>query len=627
LKRLTLLLLPLLIVSQLSSLQLVDGYIEQGEVDKALNRLFNISKDERNFTCLDLMPCVTVEDIDKRIEALKNRSRDPREREIISNFFNELGMDDNNFVVAYRLKKEKRYFEAYDRYKSLSAMYPRNINLMENLGVTALKTDKLREAEIIYKELIRVDPENGENYIQLAGIYYKNGKFDKAKKVLKEAKRVNPSDERVPQLEKEIDNSTGFVAQIFDNKDSKKVEKIVNEKDPVSGEGKVIPAPMPVEFEEPQKPVPVQFEEPQQFPSSESEQWDGKLDEKSGIIMLPPMEEEKRSLMEIKTTDEEYDATEKELEQQQVDTEKMLEEKREEREKEKPKGLESNRTVKFVAEINRVLDDTISNFKDSPFIVSENLFAIDEITSVNFETSYITPNIYLQAPLFSSIDLGLNFHTKQYMEAKENQNYTLVSPFVNYTFSSDLTFGFVLNYLVMDKYRIPNSTESSESVISPTLYVNYEFMEALFKMIYKINSYDQSDLSHDSLRFSGEYSLKKFLLNDELRLKYSMVKSSLLSSSSDNFKDISQYFSNILALNYLLSPIENVEIEAGMSYEGRTYSGTREDSITTLIAMVQYILWKNHKLSLIIKSRTNSSNIDSWDYDETVFGFNYKYLF
>jgi tetratricopeptide (TPR) repeat protein len=574
----------LFVITQLSSLQLVDTHIERGEIDKALNRLFHLAKDEKNFRCLEVLPCISAEDVDKRVQKLIILTNDELEKEIIGNFFNELGTEDNSFLVAYNALKDEKYFEAYDRYKSLSSIYPSNPNLLKDLGKSAVKIGKYRESEQAYRELIEFDPNSIDSYIQLAGIYYKLEEFDKAKEVLDKAKRIDPKNERVEKLQKEVESSDSIVAKIFDDRDGDEVDGILEEEE--SEEDTLIP-------------------------------WSGELVDSNDSFLLPPLEAVAETEEDKEKRYEEIGDELEDFGDRAEDLKYEMESEREEQREEMIDTRKDSKEWKLLFEINRILDDTISNLKEMPFLVSEQLSGISGIEPKNYETSHIVPNLYVDFP-FSSMRFGMNIYSRQYLKDDENDGYTLITPFLNLYENNETKFGIGGSYLMVD----------GESVMSPSVYGSVSVLNTLLKMVYKMNTYSEnSDMSHDSLLFSGEYSFQNLLFADKLRLKYVLLMSSLAMSSEDEFEDISQYMSNMLGVNYLITPIANLDIESGLSYEMRTYGGEREDNQISLFGMVQYTMWRYHKLATLLKMVQNSSNVDAWEYDETLLGMNYKFVF
>ena len=93
------------------------------------------------------------------------------------------------------LFRQERYEEAYQQFRTASEdlAYPKRAEVFLKMGVTALKLDKRQEAEEAFKKSIVLEPELSQSYLELAGLAFSRGDYQRAKQLLEKYNQNRPT--------------------------------------------------------------------------------------------------------------------------------------------------------------------------------------------------------------------------------------------------------------------------------------------------------------------------------------------------------------------------------------------------------------------------------------------------
>jgi len=213
-------LIILFVTSYIQAIEVVDMYIDRNETEKAINRLYYLAKDMRNFTCTqNYMNCLTPRDILDRVTKIRDTSQNNIEKTIINRFIKEDEVQKNIFMRSHTLFKDKRYDETLIELKTILLNYPKNIYTLTYLAKTALLIDNPKISEYCYKKLIKYRPEISDSYFELTEIYIQDKNYSIAQTSLDTAKEIFPDDSRIKIYQNKIDKATSFWSNIFGSDD------------------------------------------------------------------------------------------------------------------------------------------------------------------------------------------------------------------------------------------------------------------------------------------------------------------------------------------------------------------------------------------------------------------------
>jgi tetratricopeptide (TPR) repeat protein len=556
-KLLTLLLFLLLL--KVEALEIVDRYLENSEINRGVNRLYFLSKDERYFTCSGVfVSCVSPEDIDKKLKTALEKSNNSQEKEIIKNFFSEKAVLENSFIWAFILFREKRFFETIEKLEEILETYPKNIFALKYLAKASLETSNLKLAEESLKKIIELKTDDSDSYFQLIDIYLKEERFSDAEKTLNLVERYFRGDERIPKYREKLENSQSLWSSIFGDDKSKTLEKEIEKKDP--------------------------FEE-------------------------------------VKNIDDV-----KKIEIKSISS------------KEIPKELlqvDENRSLYFLLELNRVVDDSIENKnKKANFIISDVSRGIDELRPIEHNTLYLQPNfnaLYKKELFGQTFKTLLNFNYRYYLSG-ENSNYYSLTPTFSFG-SKNFSVQFFYSMIDLDGVGIGSYGAGFD----------FRFFDIDFSTKYKINSFDISILDRDTLTFDIDKLF--YVWNSNFRTKYQLTMNSLSTEPKIPYviKDINQteesnvsstiypakYLSHSFIFEYSKDNLifQDLTLELGILFRIISFDVARSDQEISIFSSFIYNLNRSSNIALHLKRFEAISDEDGSSFYENIVGLNYMLFF
>jgi len=206
---------------ELYGLDLVDRYLEERDIERAIDRLFFLARDERNFISNNLGESITPQEIYERVEKTKTLSSNPDEKRAIDSFFEQDEVKRNLFIASYLLLREKRYFEAINRCEEILKDYPTNRYALLCRAEASLNTTDHSQAEDSYRKLIVLYPKEVKYRYKLIDIYLEDKKVQKAKSLFNETSKLFPKDKSLSKYREKIEDAESFWASLFgyDNED------------------------------------------------------------------------------------------------------------------------------------------------------------------------------------------------------------------------------------------------------------------------------------------------------------------------------------------------------------------------------------------------------------------------
>ena len=207
--------------TSLFSLEIVDTYIKYRDSLKAINRLFYLAKDERNFASNNFGANITPDEIFKRVEKVKNMVSDREEKRVIELFFEQKEIKRNPFITSYLLYNKKRYFETVQKCEEILRYYPDNLYALTYRAKASLKTTEHLQAEYSYITLIKLYPQKVQYRYQLLELYLKDNKVEKAKKLFKSIEKRFPKDKELNKFRKRVEEADSLFSSMFN-----KIKKI-----------------------------------------------------------------------------------------------------------------------------------------------------------------------------------------------------------------------------------------------------------------------------------------------------------------------------------------------------------------------------------------------------------------
>ncbi len=103
------------------------------------------------------------------------------------------GADAARLQVGIVAVKGERYLEAERIFTALLADHPRSRELLNNLGILYLRTDRLREAFAVLETLRVIDPEDPLVHFNLAQVFYRAKLHPRERNALITAIRLRPT--------------------------------------------------------------------------------------------------------------------------------------------------------------------------------------------------------------------------------------------------------------------------------------------------------------------------------------------------------------------------------------------------------------------------------------------------
>jgi len=208
--------LAIIFMSQIQAIEIVDSYLKQGEVRKALNRIYFLAKDKRNFTCTKFrLNCIRPNDIVKKIIQVREKSLYKKEKEVIDNFFVQQEIQNNIFITSYLHFLDFNYSESEYQLNKILIDYPSNLYALKQKLAILNITGDFNRTKYILQKLVEIEPENPTSYFQLISLYLyqKDKKF--AKSMFEITKKKFPHHNQLQLYKSRIDEMNSFWTTIF----------------------------------------------------------------------------------------------------------------------------------------------------------------------------------------------------------------------------------------------------------------------------------------------------------------------------------------------------------------------------------------------------------------------------
>ena len=208
--------LAIVFITQIQAIEIVDSYLEQGEIRKAVNRLYFLAKDIRNFTCIkSRLNCILPNDIVTKIIQIRNKSFYKKEQNIIDNFFRQNEIQKNLFITSYLSFLDINYSESKSKLDKILINYPSNLYALNQKVIILNLTEEFNKTEELHKKLIKIQPKNPDSYFQLISLYLKQENIDLAESQFTITKEKFPKNSRLKIYRKKIDDSYSTWTKIY----------------------------------------------------------------------------------------------------------------------------------------------------------------------------------------------------------------------------------------------------------------------------------------------------------------------------------------------------------------------------------------------------------------------------
>lgn len=555
---------------QIQALELVDNYIENQDTKRAINRLYFLAKDSRNFICSNTFPdCISPEDINIRIANIKSMSNNKLEKEIISNFFKEKEISNNIFIQSYLLYKNRNYFEAIESTNIILKENPNNIYALEYRAKSSFLTTDLSIAKQSYKKIIELKPEISKYYFRLIDIFLKEERFVNAENTLQSIKDKFPDNMQISEYQKRIDSSKHFWSSLFsENNDDKNIEEIDS--------------------------------------NNTSSQFWNPFSWNFSIFS----ENNESSLKKI------HDISDKE---ESNITENIIAEKID--------------VFSGFIELNRGIDDSIKNQNLDRCLIDNQVYGIDEIYPQEHKSIYFQPNINFiyNNDYFSNFNIAfrVNYNYRLYFNGN-NLDYGNLTPTLtfkskdsNYLF--DMFFStFQVDGIEISSYGFGTSLKFLDSIFRASYKLNSFSFSNLDRDTLFLSAEHKLEIGNNShLRF--KYGLTLNSLAFESQVPYILTDNRDDNNSSSIYP--TSYISHKLSINYLIDIFEPIYLESGVSFQYRAFEVLRADMQTDLFLLTGYTINDSNKIEFYIRKVDNISDEKFQSFEETVFGLNYIFKF
>jgi protein O-GlcNAc transferase len=99
---------------------------------------------------------------------------------------------DNTIKLAYELQNKEKFDQAEYLYKEILKVQPDNISIYYNLGIICQDQQRLDEAVFYYRETLKINPNLADAYFNIGGILYSKGLYDDAIRNYQKALQLDP---------------------------------------------------------------------------------------------------------------------------------------------------------------------------------------------------------------------------------------------------------------------------------------------------------------------------------------------------------------------------------------------------------------------------------------------------
>jgi len=211
----TKLFLIIFFLSNLFSLDLVERYLQSGDIEKAIDRLYFIAKDFRNFRCLEEdIVCLSPVQIANTIAKIKTFTKGD-EFQIADHFFVDKYIQKNIFIHSYINFISKHYQIALNDFSKILAIYPKNLYALKFRAKTFMFLENYSEAKKAFTDLVNKYPEISDPYFELIAIYIYQNDLEIAQKILNITKKGFQNDPRIKIYQEQINDKIPFYKKLF----------------------------------------------------------------------------------------------------------------------------------------------------------------------------------------------------------------------------------------------------------------------------------------------------------------------------------------------------------------------------------------------------------------------------
>jgi tetratricopeptide (TPR) repeat protein len=202
-------------LTNLFSLDLVERYLQGGDIEKAIDRLYFIAKDFRNFRCLkeDII-CLSPIQIADTIAKIKTFTKGD-EFQIADHFFVDKYIQKNIFIHSYINFISKHYQIALNDFSKILAIYPKNLYALKFRAKTFMFLENYSEAKKAFTDLVNKYPEISDPYFELIAIYIYQNDLEIAQKILNITKKGFQNDPRIKIYQEQINDKIPFYKKWF----------------------------------------------------------------------------------------------------------------------------------------------------------------------------------------------------------------------------------------------------------------------------------------------------------------------------------------------------------------------------------------------------------------------------
>ena len=202
-------------LTNLFSLDLVERYLQGGDIEKAIDRLYFIAKDFRNFRCLkeDII-CLSPIQIADTIAKIKTFTKGD-EFQIADHFFVDKYIQKNIFIHSYINFISKHYQIALNDFSKILAIYPKNLYALKFRAKTFMLLENYSEAKKAFTDLVNKYPEISDPYFELIAIYIYQNDLEIAQKILNITKKGFQNDPRIKIYQEQINDKIPFYKKWF----------------------------------------------------------------------------------------------------------------------------------------------------------------------------------------------------------------------------------------------------------------------------------------------------------------------------------------------------------------------------------------------------------------------------
>jgi tetratricopeptide (TPR) repeat protein len=125
-------------------------------------------------------------------QILMDEGRSQEAIQLLSDAANDSASPDVLDLLGDAYSQAHQYDKAEDAYRKAIAQDPDDPGHLHGLATALMAQDKYAEALEIFKKLTEIEPTTGDNFIRMAELYRRLGKFDQAEAAIVRAKQLSP---------------------------------------------------------------------------------------------------------------------------------------------------------------------------------------------------------------------------------------------------------------------------------------------------------------------------------------------------------------------------------------------------------------------------------------------------